>query len=564
MPEKGTVPTRRLILLVLLASLASTAGASKRVTVAQLEQALTSAHAAHKSDADVAREIGGLELAERLTDATLDRFTAYLDASSQAVLALQLLADQSAFLDPPTNELPSTAAPDEATQQRMFEAARSYVAKHLLQLPNLFATRTTNRYDDSPYEVKKGSWPVRAGLHLVSTSRRESSIFDEKTNQSASASSADWQEQSGLISGGEFGSTLSMILSDTVNGKMAWSHWEQTPTGQVAVFHYSVPGSASHFELINSLQRQASIEGTATPTVGSRQGSGISVKSSGGSNTATIVTRTGYHGALWVDPVNGTILRVTMDADMKGSVQFKRAAIMVQYGSVKIGDSEFICPVRSLALSIAASGINLDPLTRMPGDAPSVWLNESVFTGYHRFATTTRIVKVAGAPQLQDSGGQPGRLQEVSPPADSNARSKQTEQIPDEYRQASAPDLTALLPDAPDLPALLSDVPPVHELAQQAQASQDTPVKIVVNVNRVFVPVVVRDNEGHAVGDLKKEDFQVFDSGKPQFISGFTVEKREVTESAAKSAALVVQRMLHPRWGSCQSESPCTFSMTCT
>jgi VWFA-related protein len=47
----------------------------------------------------------------------------------------------------------------------------------------------------------------------------------------------------------------------------------------------------------------------------------------------------------------------------------------------------------------------------------------------------------------------------------------------------------------------------------------------------VFVPVVVRDKQGRAVGDLKKEDFQVFDGGNPQTISGFTVEKREVTES---------------------------------
>ena len=225
-------PMRRLILLVLLALLVtSIAGAAKRVTVAQLEQALTAAHAAHKPDAEIARQIGGLELSERLTEATLNRLTAYLDAGSQAALALQLLADQSAFLDPPASEIPSTAAPDDAAQQRMIEAARNYVAQTVPQLPNLFAVRTTNRYDDRPYEVKKGGWPVRAGLHLVNTSSREISIFDERTNQSTNASAANWQEQSGLISGGEFGSTLSMILSDTVNGKVTWSHWEQTPNG---------------------------------------------------------------------------------------------------------------------------------------------------------------------------------------------------------------------------------------------------------------------------------------------------------------------------------------------
>ena len=90
--------------------------------------------------------------------------------------------------------------------------------------------------------------------------------------------------------------------------------------------------------------------------------------------------------------------------------------------------------------------------------------------------------------------------------------------------------------NVPDLPALSPDVPPVPALAQQAQDSQDTPAMIVVNVNRAFLPVVVRDKQGHAVGDLKKEDFQVFDNGKPQVISGFTVEKREVTGSAPGSA----------------------------
>jgi VWFA-related protein len=521
---------RRLMLLVLLVSLVPPAGAAKRVTVAQLEQMLTAGQNAHRPDAEIARQIGGLELSERLTEATLNRLTAYLDAGSQAVLALQLLADQAAFLDPPASELPSTAAPDDAAQQRMIEAARSYVAQTVPQLPNLFATRTTNSYDDRPQEIKKGGWPVRAGLHLVNTSSREISIFEERTNQSTTARSTRWQEQSGLVSEGEFGSTLSMILTDTVNGKVTWSHWEQTSAGQIAVFHYSVPSSASHFEVISSMPRQTSLEGAATPMGGSQRVSGIEAKPTGGSNTSTFVTRAGYHGSLWVDPVTGSILRTTMDADAKGSARFKRAAILIQYGPVQIGASEFICPVRSMALSMAVNGANLDPLTRMPGDAPTEWLNESQFTGYHRFAATTRIVKDAPPPQPQD-GAQPGRFQEVSPPADSSVAAKQKEEIPDENKPAAVPDLPAVLPGAP----------PVHELIQPAQDSQDALAKIVVNVSRAFVPVVVRDKQGRVVGDLKKEDFQVLDDGKPRPISGFTVEKREATESAPGSGASAAQ-----------------------
>jgi hypothetical protein len=388
---------RRLILLALLASIASPAVAAKHATVAQLEQLLSAAQGAHKPDAEIVRQIDGIELSERLTEPSLNRLAAYVEGGSQAARALQLLADQSAFLDPPPGELPATAVPDDAAQQRIIESARSYVAQTVQRLPHLFATQTTNRYDDSPVEVKKGGWPVRMGLHLVDTSSREISVFD--TNQNTSAGSARWQGQAGLISEGEFGSTLSMMLTDTLKGKIIWSHWEQTATGQLAVFHYSVPRSASHFEVIGSLERQASLEGVATPTGGPGSVSGIGTRPSPVSTGATTFrVKPGYHGSLWLDPVTGTIERTTMEADSAGSPQFKRAAILVQYGPVKIGDSEFICPVRSLALSMAVNGANLDAFTRMPGDAPTQWLNESQFTGYHRFATTTTILKDTPAP----------------------------------------------------------------------------------------------------------------------------------------------------------------------
>ena len=49
---------------------------------------------------------------------------------------------------------------------------------------------------------------------------------------------------------------------------------------------------------------------------------------------------------------------------------------------------------------------------------------------------------------------------------------------------------------------------------------------IKVSVNSVLVPVVVRDAQNRAVGDLRQSDFQLFDKNKPLRITGFTMEKR--------------------------------------
>jgi VWFA-related protein len=92
-------------------------------------------------------------------------------------------------------------------------------------------------------------------------------------------------------------------------------------------------------------------------------------------------------------------------------------------------------------------------------------------------------------------------------------------------------------------PALLAFVLPVVTAwpaqgpagsEQPEIASQESPVTFSSRVNLVSVPVVVRDHEGRAVGNLQKEDFQLYDKGKLQVITKFTVDKTETRLAAAK------------------------------
>jgi hypothetical protein len=383
--ERGNAAVRKFALLMIFPLVVFPAVA-KRVTVAQLEQVLVIASAAHKSDADMVRQIDAMDLSERLTETTLDRLTAQLALGAQAALALRLLADQSAFLNPPNSELLPTAAPDDAAQQRMLDAARNYVTQTLTRLPNFLATRTTNRYDDTPKAINGNEWPVRAGLHLVDSSSREISIRDEQDMHASAKGSAFWQPQGGMVSGGEFGTTLGMILTDTVKGKVIWDHWERTAAGAAGVFHYSVPKAASHYEVIGLQKPPKSLGAAGTPNGGSR---GTSGSARGGASNASLVRVTpGYHGSLWLEPATGTILRVTVEADGKDQGPFRRADILVQYGPVQIGGSRFICPLRSIALSEAflAAG-------DLAEEEPTQWLNETLFTSYHRFGSSVRLLK---------------------------------------------------------------------------------------------------------------------------------------------------------------------------
>jgi VWFA-related protein len=66
--------------------------------------------------------------------------------------------------------------------------------------------------------------------------------------------------------------------------------------------------------------------------------------------------------------------------------------------------------------------------------------------------------------------------------------------------------------------------PPVSPQGPAEIVSHEAPASFSSRVNLVSVPVVIRDRDGRAVGNLRQEDFEVFDKGRAQVITKFTTE----------------------------------------
>jgi len=100
---------------------------------------------------------------------------------------------------------------------------------------------------------------------------------------------------------------------------------------------------------------------------------------------------------------------------------------------------------------------------------------------------------------------------------------------------------------AQDPPVAPAPEPHQQQTANQTPANSGTTLRLKVNL--VPVPVVVRDSAGHAVGNLQKENFQLFDDRKQQQITQFTLEKSEVSgaDPTAISAPAIAKHFVIPR-----------------
>ena len=507
--------------------LASPALAAKRLTVAQLEEVLAASR--NKPDIELAWQIAGLEMAERISDAQLDALGKDLPGF-QSRRSLRALADQSQFLEPPPGEIPSTPAPATDQQRQIMAQVVTYVTNTIPQLPNFFATRETIHFVDTPsiYDVRGNLTNEYKPLHAVSESsqtvayRGGLEVIDDQASQSA--------PPQGLDSWGEFGPVLSTVLLDAAKSKLAWSRWEETDKGPVAVFSYAVPKNNSHYTVDYCC-----------------------VEDSEHTHTRNFKKVVGYHGEIVADPANGIILRLVLEAELKGGDDVSEADILVDYGPVEIGGKTYMCPVRSLALSKAKmtlqgssfvpmgegwkspTGVNDALQSGSVHEGPEqTLLNDVTFTGYHVFRSESRMVAANEEPSAL-AGGEAAS----APAAAVSGTASAAPASPAASASAPAEAAAAPAPAPPPEPAEFS-VTPATGLpsvpAQQQSASSSSNPTFRTSARLVDVDVVVYDRKGHPITDLKQKDFQIFDEGRQQTVRSFAQAAPETAPTAGASA----------------------------
>ena len=343
---------------------------AKRVTVEQLEQVLKAVRG--KSDREAVQQLSNLELTEPLSSAKLSSWSAEV-RGPKAREALDVLADASAFLAPPASEIPDDAAPDASAQRSMISLADEYLNETISKLPNFFATRTTDRFEETPAAADGGSRIEHQPLHMVESSK--ATVLYRRGHEEVNSAVAERNKpktvEPYLDAYGTFGPILGAANDAVSSSDLSWKRWERGADRLRAVFSYAIPQEKSHFRV------------------------GFCCLPEGDGTTSLQIVQ-GYHGEIMIDPATGAVLRLTIEADLKQGLPLVRSDILVDYGPVELGGKTYICPVRSLAVWRSRtvsifSLIDWNEWFRTYGPF-STMLNDMAFDNYHLFRAETRVL----------------------------------------------------------------------------------------------------------------------------------------------------------------------------
>jgi VWFA-related protein len=237
-----------------------------------------------------------------------------------------------------------------------------------------------------------------------------------------------------------------------------------------------------------------------------------------------------YKGELWIDEKTGALLRFQSVAkDIPDSFPMSAAQLQIDYVNLPFGDgSSFVLP----SVYTVTTTFRNEETTR----------NVVQFRNCQKFGAKTRVILKVPRGVAEDSP-----TSETVDPADFERQLDQNNTIYAILREQAVRDDSAQMEAEQRTDLELATIGALWKLkalerqrewnmAALPSSSKPAPPStkeatntLKMSVRLVPVTVVLRDSKGLAVGGLHKEDFHLFDSGKPQLITSFSAEVAAAT-----------------------------------
>jgi hypothetical protein len=345
-----------------LLCLAATLALAQSITIRDLTQFINSAVQLKQNDAEVAKTLHRMKLTERLDDRTLEDLQ-HLGAGPKTMAALREMADAAAKLAAPapapkaSPAAPPAPPPDTVQQGKIIEAARQNALNYSKQLPNYLCLEVVRRAYDWNTNHPEGSEQWSGG----DTVAMRLSYFEQKedykvmlvNNRAVENKSID--QLGGVVSQGEFGTMLRDIFTPESEARFEWDHWATLRGRKMYAFSWDIDQPHSLF-------------------------------SSVWEKTDKIVPAT--RGLVYIDADTNMVMRIVQKPyDIPETFPVRASNEVLDYDFQKIGDSEFLVPLKVVMLSRTIKYLSK---------------NEIEFRLYQKFGADTVIKFDETPPPLSD------------------------------------------------------------------------------------------------------------------------------------------------------------------
>ena len=336
-------------ILSLVTALALAATSEMSLTVNQLVKFIQSAIQLKQPDRQVAEYLKHVKMSEKLDDQTIEDLQGQ-GAGPKTVAVLKELGTASQSLakaaPPPPAPKPvyvQAPPPDSIQQGKLIEETREYVKNYTKNLPNFICVQVTRR-DVDPTGTGNAWHHVDTITTKLSYNEGHEDYQVVLVNNTTADPGTTMEKLGGTTSAGEFGSMMREIFAIESNARFDWDHWGTLRGRSTYVFSYDIEQRYSQFHV------------TADKTL-------------------DIVPA--YRGLVYIDKDTKMVTKITqIPYDMPETFPIRDVALSLDYDFVKIGDSEFLLPLKSVNSSSRARY-----KTR----------NEIEFRLYRKFGTDTTI-----------------------------------------------------------------------------------------------------------------------------------------------------------------------------